>query len=134
MVKLTAAIVALMAALACANAATAPTADAAKSGEWGATGVSLEVTAKGGTIEYDCGHGTLDQPLTVDRSGRFTVTGRHFREGGPSRDDDTGQPARYDGIVSGDAMALTVTLTDAKTTLGTFSLAYGHSPVLHKCL
>ena len=135
MVKLlSAAIALLVAALACANPAGGSSADAVRSGKWGTTGVVLDVTAKGGTIEYDCGRGTLDQPLTLDRGGRFSVTGRHYREGGPSRDDDTGQPARYDGIAKGDEMALTITLTDAKTTLGTFSLKYGYAPILRKCL
>src|SRR5215831_6567245 len=131
MVKLlsmaTAAGVGFLAAVACASAAVGPTGDAARNGTWGATGVVLEVTSSGAKIEYDCGRGTLDQPLTLDRNGKFSVTGRHFREGGPARRDDPGQPARYDGIVSGDEMALTVTLTDARTTLGTFSLAFGRS-------
>jgi hypothetical protein len=132
--RLSVSIAVLVAALACENPVGGSPADTAKNGTWGATGVILEVTAKGGTIEYDCGRGTLDQPLTLDRAGKFSVTGRHFREGGPTRSDDTGQPARYDGIVSGGEMALTVTLTDAKTTLGTFSLEYGRSPILRKCL
>jgi len=138
MVKLlsmaTAAGVGFLAAVACASAAVGPTGDAVRNGTWGATGVVLEVTSTGAKIEYDCGRGTLDQPLTLDRNGKFSVTGQHFREGGPARSDDTGQPARYDGVVNGDEMTLTVTLTDAKTTFGTYSLAFGHAPMLRKCL
>jgi hypothetical protein len=131
---LSAAVAALVSALACANPIGGSPADAVKSGMWGATGVILQVTEKGGTIEYDCGHGTLDQPLALDRAGKFSVTGRHIREGGPTRGDDQGQPARYDGVVNGDEMALTVTLSDSNTRLGTFSLVYGRSPILRKCL
>ena len=132
--RLSASLAAIACALACANPIGGSAADVARRGTWGATGVMLQVTDRGGTIEYDCGHGTLDQPLALDRSGHFSVTGRHFREGGPTRADDPGQPARYDGTVNGDTMALTVTLTDGGTTLGSFSLEYGRSPILRKCL
>lgn len=121
-------------AVACENPTAGTSAATVKAGVWGATGVKLHVTASGGKIEYDCGRGTLDQALTMDRDGRFSVTGRHFVEGGPVRLDDPGQPARYDGIVKGNDMSLNVALTDAKRTLGPFALEFGREPVLRKCL
>ena len=104
---------------------------------WGGERIQLNVTTRGGTTEYDCGHGTIDQPIDLDRDGRFSVTGTHvFEHGGPVREDEPPDrhPARYDGRVNGDAMTLTVTLTDNKQDVGTFALRRDIAPRLHKCL
>jgi hypothetical protein len=106
-------------------------------GVWGGTHIGLEVTEKGGRLDYDCAHGSIDQPIRLDKDGRFEVTGRHIKErGGPQREDaDThGQPARYDGRVDGATMTLTVTLTDTQETVGTFTLTRGKPPRIRKCL
>ena len=106
---------------------------------WGGEHVALEVTAEAGRIEYDCAHGDLGEPLVVDRSGRFDVTGTHTPEhGGPAREDEklVSHPARYVGRVDGDRMTLTVTVTVTNTaeTLGTFALTRGAAGRLLKCL
>lgn len=105
-------------------------------GKWGGDHISLSIEKKGTRLEYDCAHGTIDQPMKVDSKGRFDVTGTHVSEGGgpitrgekPDR-----HPARYRGQVTGDRMVITVTLTDTKQTAGTFTLVYGQSPNLFKC-
>jgi hypothetical protein len=104
-----------------------------KTGVWGATGIKLEVTESGGTVEYDCGHDTIDRPLAMDNRGRFSAMGLHYREGGPTRNDEQGEPARYGGTVNGDTMSLSATLPRSGTTLGPFSLTFGKVPVLRKC-
>lgn len=106
-------------------------------GRWGGDHAMLDVTAAGGRIEYDCAHGELAGPLTLDRSGRFDVTGTHTPEhGGPIREDErlVSHPARYEGRVDGGRMTLTVTLRDTGQVLGTFALTQGATGRLIKCL
>src|SRR6185503_15761872 len=113
--------------------------DRLPTGTWGGEHVALEVTAEAGRLEYDCAHGDLGEPLVVDRSGRFDVTGTHTPEhGGPVREDEklASHPARYVGRVDGNRMTLTVTVTvtNAAETLGTFTLTRGEAGRLLKCL
>ena len=42
-------------------------------------------------------------------------------------------PAVYKGRIEGDTMTLTVTESDTKETVGTFTLVYGQQPHLMKC-
>ena len=113
--------------------ATAPD-TAVKNGDWGARGIVVRVKPDGGDVEYDCGRGTIDAALKLDSGGRFNVTGRHFREGGPTRLDEKGEPARYSGRVEGDTMTLSVSLPDSRTTLGPYTLTFGQQVILRKCL
>ena len=85
-------------------------------------------------IEYDCGRGTIEQKLVLDRNNKFDVPGRHFREGGPTRLDDDGEAARYQATVRSDTMTLTVTLSQSQETLGPFTLTFGRQVILKKCL
>jgi hypothetical protein len=105
-------------------------------GVWGGEHIRLQVTESGASIEYDCAHGTINQPLTLDGQGRFEVTGTHTREhGGPVRRDDVpdSYPARYTGRVEGQTMTLTVTLSDAGTDVGTYTLTQGSEGRIRKC-
>jgi hypothetical protein len=43
---------------------------------WGGDHVNLVVTDAGGALEYDCAHGTIDQPLVIDSSGDSTSPAR----------------------------------------------------------
>jgi hypothetical protein len=111
--------------------------DRVGAGTWGGEHVALDVTTNGGRIEYDCAHGDLGEPLELDQSGRFDVTGTHTREhGGPVREDEKSEsrPARYAGRVDGRRMTLTVTLMDTGEILGTFALTQGVAGRLTKCL
>ena len=116
-------------------------------GMWGGQHVRLDVTARGARVEFDCAHGTLEGPVTLDAGQRFDVRGTFTRErGGPTRippDAADGQtsdegadtfPARYTGQVKGKSLTLTVAALDSGETLGTFSLGHGRQPVLTKCL
>lgn len=105
-------------------------------GLWGGEHVRLDVREGGAEIEYDCAHGTLAAPLVPDSGGRFEVVGTHVREGpGPIRLNvpRVGHPARYAGVVTGDQMTLTVTLTDKGEEIGRFTLARGSEGRLRKC-
>ena len=106
-------------------------------GEWGGEHILLTVSLSGGTVEYDCAHGTIDEPIAPDRDGNFTLSGTHVREhGGPVREDEIPdeQPAPYWGWTDGDSMRLTVTLTDTGETRGPYELRLGRAPQLFRCL
>ena len=110
---------------------------AVATGSWGGVSIRLDVAATGATIEYDCAHGTIDQPLVADRDGRFSAKGTHVREhGGPVRIDEPldRHPAQYAGQVSGASMRLTVTLLDTPQVVGTFDAVFGVNGRVLKCL
>ena len=95
----------------------------------------MEVTAGKTTIEYDCAHAIIEQPINLDRRGRFSVAGKQFPEhGGPTREEDeVGYPARFVGEVRGEEMTLTVTSGSKNETIGTFTLRRGAQSRLMKC-
>jgi hypothetical protein len=106
-------------------------------GNWGGMGIAMEVTESGTRIEYDCAHGTINQPLLLDAQGRFNVKGLHFREhGGPIREgeESRGQPVRYMGQVTGDTMTLTVRPEGSDRDTGSYKLVRGKTGRIHKCL
>lgn len=104
-------------------------------GEWGGVHVALQISGAGATIEYDCGRGTIDEPVRVDSNGRFTAKGTHIYEGGPTRDDPPAHPALFTGTVSGDTMTLTVTVTDRPgAVLGPYTIVFGKPATIRKCL
>jgi hypothetical protein len=124
-------------AIGIACAAASPAKQEALTGSWGGPHISLEMTAKGGTVEYDCAHGTLDGPVVPDRDGRFEAAGTHAVEhGGPVREGEeaAGRPVRYRGTVAGRTLTLTVTLADSGDEVGTFTLTRDATPRLMKCL
>lgn len=103
-------------------------------GRWGGTHIALWLGESGGTVEYDCAHGTI-APLWVDGSGRFDVSGTYVREhGGPERPGEALEPvpARYVGRVSGHSMVLRVFV--GSETLGPFELGRERPPQLYECL
>jgi hypothetical protein len=110
--------------------------ESAQIGTWGGEHIGLEVTAQGGQVEYDCAHGTIDQKIVTDGQGRFDLRGTHIREhGGPIRKDEAvdSHPAKFKGQIKGNTMTLTVTESDTKELVGTFTLVYGQTPHLMKC-
>ena len=105
-------------------------------GVWGGQHISLELTERGGAVEYDCAHGTIDEKMVVDRRGRFDVRGTQVEErGGPLRENQRpgGFPVRLTGQIKGRNMKLTVTRVDTKKIVGTFNLVHGREPAVVKC-
>ena len=103
-------------------------------GLWGGQHISINVTAKSATIEYDCATGVINGPLVVDTDGRFNLRGTHRMErGGPVRADETpsDHPATYTGTIKGDTMTLTLKVGDSDEE--TFSLERGKPGELVKC-
>lgn len=129
-----------LAAVAGAAACDGPTApddgSRVRTGVWGGESVRLDVTDSGGTVEYDCAHGTINDAMTLDERNRFALSGWHVQEsGGPIADGELPRrAASYRGQVDGDIMTLTVTFTDGTPSLGPFTLTYGKAGRLRKCL
>ena len=131
------AAIAAVVSLGACTAPTGPTEGRVEIGTWGGEHLRLEVTQAGATTEFDCAHGTIDEPLVADRNGRFSAAGTHtFDHGGPIRNDEVPNrhPARYEGQAIGDTLQLTITVTDTSQVLGSFILMRGSVSRLLKCL
>jgi hypothetical protein len=97
----------------------------------------LTVADTGTHVEFDCAHGDIPSPLTVNANNQFDVQGTYVREhGGPIRVGEVpdSHPAAYLGSVTGTAMTLTVRLTDTNEVIGTFTLSRGSAGRVVKCL
>ncbi len=106
-------------------------------GVWGGEHLGLWVEKGRARVEYDCARGTIDEPLILDKRGRFNVKGTYRQEhGGPVRigEQNTGQAARYTGSIFGQALTITVTLPETQQTIGTFRLKHNQEPRIVKCL
>lgn len=107
------------------------------SSTWGTGGIGLRVADEGVSVEFDCAHGTINEPLVVDANGRFDAMGTYVTERpGPVREDrqPAAQQARYSGQVEGETMTVTIRLEDTKQNIGTFTLTRNKYPRLRKCL
>lgn len=131
---------ALLALLACGQ--DSPTSPAGipqrlPTGNWGGDHIGLIVTGAGAKIEFDCAAGTIDEPVALDRLGRFEKMGTYTRgHGGPIRVDEPPDihPARYTGSSDGKLLIVTIHLTDTQLQIGTFTAVLGRSPFVVKCL
>lgn len=105
-------------------------------GTWGGPHIRLIVDGKSASVEYDCAHGTIEGPLSIDGDGKFNFTGKHIRErGGPVRAGKAQDSylAQYNGWTDGKKMTLAVTLAKTNEELGTFELTHGEDGRLWKC-
>jgi hypothetical protein len=108
-------------------------------GRWGGTGAGVTVKDPnaGAFVEFDCAHGTIDDPLEIQPDGSFKWRGTFVLEGGPVM--DPAPPGRtstavYTGKTSGDTLVLQV-LVDrgAFAPAPAFTLTLGKEPFLRKC-
>ena len=106
-------------------------------GTWGGEHISLTVLDSTANLEFDCAHGTIDEPISIDTEGNFEVTGIYVIEhGGPIRIDETLEkyPSLYKGRIEGKKMTLILILKDTETEIDTFWLTRGAEPIIYKCL
>lgn len=106
-------------------------------GSWGGLHVVLVLEESGGTLEYDCAHGTIEPGWTLSEDGEFYGVGEHVIEhGGPVREGEAlpARPAAYEGTIDDDRMQLTVTLTDSAQVVGTFDLRRDDEGQIVRCL
>jgi hypothetical protein len=122
-------------ALFLSSCAAVPVDSVPLTGDWGGPHVALHLTAGGGTLDYDCAHGTIG-PIIPRADGSFTAQGTHTREhGGPVREGEVlpTLTARYDGHVRGNRMTIGA-VTSNEFALGPFELRRGVQPMLTRCL
>jgi hypothetical protein len=106
-------------------------------GQWGGDHVSLTVSATGASLEFDCAHGTVEEPPLLDSQGQFNLRGVYVREhGGPVREGEPEDrhPALYFGQLEGSRVALSIRLTDDGMQIGPYAAQLGQQPRLFKCL
>jgi hypothetical protein len=136
-VRLTTMTIVLATALFACHVQTQTAQESVPAGEWGGKGIQLIVTEKGGTVDYGCDSGTIDERLTLDARGRFTVRGTHaFGRGGPRRQGDAPPRPRqaiYQGVRKGQKLEVTVSLPDLNRKLGPFTLERDKPPTLERC-
>lgn len=104
-------------------------------GEWGGAHIHMDVGEQSATIEYDCAHGEIAGPLTIDGAGKFKLSGTFTPEhGGPIRADESAnsKTATYSGEISGTTMKLTMKVADSDEA-ETFTLEKGKTGRLMKC-
>lgn len=104
-------------------------------GEWGGTHINMNVGEQVAKLEFDCAHGEIPGPLSVDSEGNFKLPGTFTPErGGPVRADETprGRPAMYSGTIKGKTMTLTMKIEGSDET-ETFNLEKGKAGELFKC-
>lgn len=105
-------------------------------GEWGGQGVSMEATDTGATLNFDCATGSITEAIVPDGAGRFSVKGLFARQHpGPTREEDNneGQAANYSGVIEGENLTLTITLTRNGEKAGTFNLGHGRIGRIRRC-
>jgi hypothetical protein len=103
-----------------------------ENGKWGGDHVQLEVDAAKARIEFDCGHGAIEQPFSLEQDGSFDLAGTFTREGGPTREQEDRQPVRYKGRADEKALSLSVEWADGRVE-GPFKLQQGRDVHLRKC-
>jgi hypothetical protein len=106
-------------------------------GTWGGAGANLVIkdAKDGGTIEFDCAHGTIVGPLDVGPDGDFKWKGTFIIEGGPAPGPipPVVRDVVYFGKLLGDMMSISYS-TDGGALPGTWMLTWNKQGVLHKCL
>jgi hypothetical protein len=105
-------------------------------GTWGGQHIQFEVSDGSVNIEYDCAHGSIAGPLTVDRQGRFSWRGTYTGErGGPIRlgQKVEDQAATYSGSLTGNTMTLKVKLENSNIEPQTFTLVRDKVGRVFKC-
>ncbi len=109
--------------------------DAVVVGDWGGPHAGLSAATAGATFEFDCGRGSISEPLQPDAQGHFDLPGVYVAaQAGPAAPiEENGQAARYTGQVNGASLTLTVTSAAAGEALGPFVLSRGATPRLVPC-
>ncbi len=103
---------------------------------WGGMHVSMEMSAGGASLEFDCARGTITEPIKANAKGEFSVHGTYTPEhGGPVQKNNppSDLPAIYKGSIQGDTMQLELVLTDKDQKLEPLTLIRGKTGRVVKC-
>lgn len=101
-------------------------------GTWGADNAGLIASDTVVHIHIGCTLGYARAPIRLDADGRFTAAGTYNVDAYPV---DRGiiHPATFTGQVKGNALTLTVVLTDNGRQLGPVTLIYKKEPKMGPC-
>ena len=102
---------------------------------WGGDHVQMQVTEDGATLDFDCAHGAITEPLRIAKDGTFLATGTYGAEhAGPTRRDEPADPkATFSGTVVGDAMTLRVVIDGQDPAGLRFQLVRNQPGKVRKC-
>lgn len=104
-------------------------------GDWGSSQAHLDLTLSGGTVQYQCGMGTIDSGWALNPDGSWLATGKHYLGGGPVADSGRSpHAALYSGRFIGDRLDFRVFVPDVGDTLGPFNLVRNGPGVSEICL
>ncbi len=78
-------------------------------GVWGGEQVTLTVGESEAVLRLGCAEARIAGPIGLDQSGRFDADGLYTAfEGGPSTARERPVKARFQGVVTGDQLSLTI--------------------------
>ena len=120
----------IFAVIACSAATSARITEVV--GIWGGDNAGLIVTDTDVHVHIGCTVGDAVGPIHPDADGRFEATGTYNVDAYPVNRGII-HPAQFTGQITGQTMALTVTLTDTARVLGPVTLIYGKEPKMGPC-
>jgi hypothetical protein len=124
--------------LGCAGSGAVAESPRLPEGAWGGQHVHMKVSGGKATLDFDCAHGSIEGPMTLESDGSFDWRGAYVREhGGPIRKGEEsapGDPARYRGNLDGETLSLEVVVEGSDKPVGMFTLKLGQAGRVHKCL
>ena len=101
-------------------------------GIWGGEQVVLEVGSDKAILRLGCAQGEFPAPIVLDAGGRFSGAGLYQAfGGGPSTPADRSESAKFNGIVEGDQLVLTVVRGRSSDT---YRLSHGVHAKVIRCL
>jgi hypothetical protein len=96
-------------------------------GTWGSPQGRLNATEVSTSFTGACGAGNTNQPIMLDKHGRFDMLGRYSVNGSVTSD------ARFIGDISPKKLKLRVKLSDSSEAVAPITLDLGQQPALATC-
>lgn len=103
---------------------------------WGGPHVSMVISEKNATLEFDCAEGVILNPIKPDANGDFSADGTYTpQRGGPVKKDAPPNdfPATYRGTIHGGSMQLEVVLSNKDQQPPPLTLTRGEAGRVVKC-
>jgi hypothetical protein len=96
-------------------------------GSWGSAQGRLSANEVSTQFTGACGSGSTNEPIMLDKHGRFDMLGRYGANGSVPTD------ARFKGAVSDRKLSLRVKLADSSDAVAPITLDLGQQPALATC-
>ena len=103
---------------------------------WGGMHVSMDTTDQGATLDFDCAHGAVLEPIKPNAEGEFSAKGTYTpMRGGPVKKNSPPRdlPAVYKGKINGDTMQLEILLDNKELQPEPFTLTRGRTGRVMHC-